>query len=643
MKQTLRLAILIMVFCPLSQLLSQSGTLQKSSNLWVAQPMQPAILDIGEAPNVSNHTTEWRPNAVNSRTDTEIFIGSTVYDLQTNSSMASRIITHPDGTISTIWTRGMDAAAGYPLRGTGYNYYDGNSWGADPTERLEEDLRTGWPCIGSTANGDEVIVNHVFQAPLRLHQLNRSIGGTAWSEMDLENAISGGVVWPRMAVGGVDSNSVHVIAITAPEAAGGSIYEGVDGHVLYYRSTDGGATYDIQDMIIPGLDSTALISGSADSYAIDARGETVVVAHFGQFDDVDIFKSTDNGETWEETTVFDFPLEKYVVDSGYSADDLPPYDSLVSPDPLAILTSDQSGAVIIDNNDMVHVFFGQMYVQDADLTDGGTTYYPATSGLAYWNESFGADSTEVIADVEDVNGNGILDVAAIDNIALYFKSLTSYPSVGVDNNNRLHLVYSGLMENLLNENANPTAQHNRHIYRMVRSNNGIWSTPEDLITEETVVEPDLFPAIETVFPSIARNVIQEGQIIYQVDFDPGLSVQGDMDETSVNFIVFQGYLPPAPPDPNGVNDFENSSVTDWQISPNPATDLINLKIDLNATAEVEMNIYNIMGQAITFENFGKQPTGKFTATLNLDKFPKGAYFVKIDVDGAIFSKKLLKN
>ncbi|MFT4762579.1 MAG: hypothetical protein ACI9XO_000728 [Paraglaciecola sp.] len=636
MKQTLLFTFLMMIGS-FSNLFGQSSTLQKSSNLWVAQPMQPAILDLGEEPNLSNHTLDVPQNAVSSRTDTEILIGTTVYDLQTNGSMASRIVTHANGTLSAIWTRGMEAASGYPMRGTGYNYFDGDSWGEDPTARLEESLRTGWPSIGSTADDNEVIINHVFQAPLQLHQLTNSIGGTAWSEMNVPNGTPAGVVWPRMAVGGDDGNSVHVIAITAPVVNDGTVYEGIDGHILYYRSTDGGATYDIQDMIIPGLDNTALVSGSADSYAIDAHGETVVVAHFGAFADVDVFKSLDNGETWTEMTVHDFPLDNYMIDSGYTVDDLPPYDSLISPSPLAILTSDQSGAVIIDNNDMVHAFFGQMYVQDEDLTDDGTTYFPATSGIAYWNESFGEDSIQVIADAEDVNGNGVLDIASIDNIALYFNSLTSYPSVGVDADNNLHLVYSAVMENFINDNANPNAQHNRHIYRMVRSSGGDWTTPEDLITEETVVEPDLFPAIETVFPSIARNVIGEGQIIYQVDFEPGLSVQGDMDETNVNFIAFIGTLPTV------INTFENTSVTDWQISPNPTTDLVNLKIEINATAEVQMTVFNLMGQAVSFEIFGKQPAGTFNETINMDKFPKGAYFVKIDVDGAMLSKKLLKN
>lgn len=111
-----------------------------------------------------------------------------------------------------------------------------------------------------------------------------------------------------------------------------------------------------------------------------------------------------------------------------------------------------------------------------------------------------------------------------------------------------------------------------------------------------------------------------------------------MDPAQLNFISFLGTLPTV-----GVNDFENSSVVEWQISPNPATDLINLKIDLNATAEIKLTIFNLMRQAVLFEKFGKQAAGTFTKTLNLDEFPKGAYFVKMNVDGAIFSKKLLKN
>lgn len=645
MKQHLQLTILLLLILPCSNINAQKNTLKKSPNLWVAQPMQKAVLDAETANTEAARPTTTLTNAASTRAETEVIIGNTTYDLQTNSTSATRLHNHGNGNLSAIWTQGFDAATGYPGRGTGYNHFDGTNWLTIPTERIEANIRTGWPSIRALGNGDEVIVNHIFQAPFRLHQLIGVPGGGGWDEADIPNATPAGIVWPRLATGGSDGNTIHVVGVTTPEANGGSIYEGVDGHLLYYRSTDGGMTYDIQDMIIPGLDQSAYSSGSVDNYAIDAQGETVVIAHFGQFADVDIFKSTDNGATWTETTVFDFPLDNYVVDSGYDASDLPPYDSLVSPDPLAILTSDESGAVVLDNNGEAHVFFGQMYVQDADLTDGGTTYYPGTSGLAYWNESYGEDSIRVIADVIDANGNGVLDVAGIADIALYFASLTSFPSAGVDGDNNIYLTYSALMEaeEFININATPNQQHARHIYTIASTDNGeTWTTPYDLINEEIATEPDLIPASEAVFPSVAKLVDDKVHIIYQLDFEPGLSVRGDMDPAGTNFISYIGF------DVSeygivGTEEEGESILNNWKISPNPTADIATLKVELTQPATVQMTIFNLMGQIVSSQNFGKQPAGNFTETVNLQQFPKGTYFVKMDVDGAIFTKKLVKN
>ena len=70
-------------------------------------------------------------------------IATTYYDQQTNASTQNRIYYFDDGTIGATLTWGMEPSS-YPDRGTGYNYFDGTSWLAFPTERIES-MRTGWP------------------------------------------------------------------------------------------------------------------------------------------------------------------------------------------------------------------------------------------------------------------------------------------------------------------------------------------------------------------------------------------------------------------------------------------------------------------------------------------------------------------
>ncbi len=100
-------------------------------------------------------------------------------------------------------------------------------------------------------------------------------------------------------------------------------------------------------------------------------------------DDSAIIKSSDNGNTWNATSFLDFPVDKYAPDAGIDLDNDGLMDSLYS--------TDGTGALLLDDNNMAHVFYGNMLLLDADLTDGNTSYFASTNGLMYWNENMGAD------------------------------------------------------------------------------------------------------------------------------------------------------------------------------------------------------------------------------------------------------------
>ena len=71
---------------------------------------------------------------------------------------------------------------------------------------------------------------------------------------------------------------------------------------------------------------------SGDVYAIDARGETVVIAYFDDWGDSFILKSDDNGDTWTRTTFLDVPVQKYAMDDGFDLDGNDTTDPLFSTD-----------------------------------------------------------------------------------------------------------------------------------------------------------------------------------------------------------------------------------------------------------------------------------------------------------------------
>ncbi len=66
----------------------------------------------------------------------EELIGYSYWDLQTNNSCQNRIYAYNDGDIGTTWNLGLTPYY-YSDRGTGYNYFDGESWLSFPTGRIE--------------------------------------------------------------------------------------------------------------------------------------------------------------------------------------------------------------------------------------------------------------------------------------------------------------------------------------------------------------------------------------------------------------------------------------------------------------------------------------------------------------------------
>ena len=89
----------------------------------------------------------------------EYIVGTSTYDLQTNNTVMDRILHHHDGTISVAWTRSSEFNTSWTDRGTGYNFYDGTAWGAQPTARLESS-RCGWPSMLATNSGKEIAIAH---------------------------------------------------------------------------------------------------------------------------------------------------------------------------------------------------------------------------------------------------------------------------------------------------------------------------------------------------------------------------------------------------------------------------------------------------------------------------------------------------
>ena len=544
-------------------------------------------------------------------------LGITQYDLQSNAAIDDRMAGNGDA-VSAAWTMSLDMTP-FEDRGTGYNFYDGEVWGEQPYERIEN-VRTGWPSINHLGDGREVVISHAgIDTPL--HMVRRDAGTGTWEDSDLPNyaVLDDGVttvgnLWPRAAVGGLNDEILHVICISTPIANGGAEYQGQDGALLYYRSMDSGDTWEMQTF--PELDSSNFVNMSADAYSIHAEGGVVAFAVFNDISDSFIMISDDAGDNWEYHILADFPVDLYEVNAGLP--DSLGYDFDGDGIAQEYFNSDGAGDVHVDVEGTVHCVYGGMYYADADTTDDGFSYFPGTNGLQYWREDFGPDSSVTIAYAYDIDESGGLDLE--DDIAAYFVNLAGIPSMSSDEDANLYVSYSAIMENY-----SSGLQNFRHVYVVNSEDNGnSWNTEE-----ACDLTPDVdFDGYEAMFASMPPRVDEYIELIYQRDFEPGLHIRGDEDPMDVNDIVHLR-VPIADLGECADIDFE-----DWvgleeafqagqvQLFPNPANTVVELVIDRPGAHEVR--VLDVEGR----EHMAWTTTG-LVEKLDVRTLPAGLYFVEL--------------
>ena len=220
---------------------------------------------------------EWKESATIKDVEAS-YIGNTYFDLQSNSSSQNRIFLYDDGKIGATFTYGMNYAA-FLDRGTGYNFFNGISWNPYPLQRIEND-RTGWPSYSPWGINGEINVAHYSSTSTGgLAIYGRTTKGSgAWSSNILHGPLTNAeLLWPRSTTAGIDNSVLHVIALTMPLANGGVIYQGQDGALVYSRSANGGQTWDIQNVIIPGMGSAFYTGFQGDTYEIVAKDNNIAI------------------------------------------------------------------------------------------------------------------------------------------------------------------------------------------------------------------------------------------------------------------------------------------------------------------------------------------------------------------------------
>jgi hypothetical protein len=569
--------------------------------------------------NVYNTTNRINPNPTPLAITT---LGTTGYQLQTNRSNRNGLVKNSDGTISAIWIFST-TTSGWADRGTGYAYYNGTTWSSAPTVRVET-VRTGWGEIAVTSSNKEHVIAH---SPPNLAYSNRPVKGTGvWTETTIPSAITQGNLWPRMTSGGANGTSLHSISLSAPTANSGAVFQGQDGALTYQRSTDDGVTWSTP--IIPTQhDSAAGYNGfGGDSYSIDSRGDVVAYTYGDFTTDWFLMKSTDNGATWTKTIIKDFPYANYT-------NQLTDTDTDGNIDTLWV--SDGSVDVVIDNNNMCHVFSGRQRFVNGDTTTTGS-YFPVTDGMYYWNENMVPGHPALITGVEDINGDQVLNLPTPQTTSdapfgAYQTGMVTHPSAGIDGNNRIILVYSSVIEGT----DNGTGHAYRNLYIMGSANGGnTWTTPLRFESDDYAeqVYCDMAPHnIGTTCVPVAWQqdlAIGTGFLTTQPDPQSGVA---DYDYECVSLSAIF----------TGINEQENNLFSVGNAFPNPFSGSTQLNITLNKASNVTTQIVNTLGQQVGETSSSNMSSGVHTILVDGSKLTSGVYFYTVRAGAFSVTKKLI--
>ncbi len=538
----------------------------------------------------------------------ETDLGVTKYDLQTNASLSNRFYMYPEGHMAHVWTIGLTPGS-YPDRGTGYNYYNGTNWQPAPTTRIETS-RTGWPSYAPAGMNGEAVIAHTATDLLYTKRDNRFSG--AWASTSIAGPPTTEPAWPRMTASGTDNQYLHYIVNSY------TAYNNQTTALMYSRSSDGGQTWDMVHQVFDDLGPDYYVDVNGDAYAMASKGNTVAFVVGDAWMDLVLMKSTDNGETWDKTVVWQHPYPMY--DFSWDTDTFYCVNNSISLD--------------IDKDGLVHVAFGVCKVQGN--SDQTYNYWPGVDGIVYWNENrptfsentmalcpYGYDGSELtdnynlIGWAQDVNGNGTLDIVG-DLISYRALGLSGMPNIHVDDDDNVYIAYSSITEGY--DNGTNTY---RHIWvRMAADKGERWSgTFTDLMADIVHIFD------EGIYPLLGNISDENIYIVYNTDPNPGLALNPGtaqhepIDNHQIYVVV--------PKDQLGVGISEKPAVQVSNPYPNPASDLVYLSVTTERNAPVQVTLTNLAGQNIRSYDFGNRTAGTHLLSINTSGLNHGFYLCTV--------------
>ena len=577
----------------------------------------------------------------------------TYYDLQSNQYVANRMVQWADGSVAVVATMSHENNQTASDRGTGYNFYDGSEWQDMPETRIES-FKTGWPSIAQWGENGEIVLAH---GNGHMQCFTRETAGQGeWQYMGALPDFPEGYpyaeypTWPRVVTCGDNHNIIIAVAVLQHSISS----DETDLQTVMWRSEDAqNWTISYGPLEQVGWDHNQF---SADDYCMAANGHTVALLYSGCLtNSVWMFKSTDDGLTWESTRVWENPYE------GREFDEEPAWgmeDTLFMP---------MNGAIVVDNNGVAHVALNTFEMwHSLENEPGYYTYWSGRTvdGIVYWNDTqeapmqspdgnphhaarlwwpdpenpgyahIVADSTRWIGYLpmyNDENGTMISfnnDMVYREEYHSKIYGLSGHPALSCDPYGNLACAFSSPITRRTNTAANQTEYYCRSIYvSYYNVDEGYWHQVEDDLTDDEV--DFMYMLTDNLFTISVLNTINGGEFWFGFQSDDEIGFYWGSGATqpagSENTIHVCKVIAPA--EYASVPENNDAQEAVYSIYPNPATNymVVNSAMDTDAT----VTIYNLVGQAV--KQFNKH-LGTGENTINID-LKSGVYFCTISANG----------
>ena len=589
------------------------------------------------------------------RTDGEL--DYTTYDWQSNAGPRTWTIQWPDGKVNFAYTVSSDGS--FSDRGTGIGTYDyeNDEW-IPLGGRIETD-RTGFGSIARYKENGIVIAAHTAN-DLRVYIVEDKDNMTPNSVQFSLNIGSDAYTHPAVMTSGANRDIIHMAAAKF-QGYEGDVYE----PIRYWRSSDGGLTWDKECVELPFLTAEYGINWGTNSYYWMETNEDnrLALVINNSWSDGMVVYSDDNGETWERKVFYHHPGPFTQFTADQMAFAYPRW------------TSAQWGM----GGELCMAYEWNGTNDVATSTSGG--YYPGLGGVAFWSESlpyhgetqpaYGVDPTNPMPPTP---GNPFI----MDSSYLYQDIFASWWLYS-DATHPMWDEYMGYLSPL-GEDEQPLAdpyeatewniedqtlhgtynsgicafpvlallpgcdgydmvavwsaldEHNtdgagNYYYKLFASYSGdggrTWERQKQLTADF------MYQLSESVYP---QAVVFGTTLVVaaQLDGATGTFVQGD--EPDGDDCYYQGFtfeLTDLFPNANvGVPEVNHN--THMSLYPNPATDQLNITLSQNA----DLVIYNIMGQKVM------SMEGHAGAnSINISSLNAGVYFISAGSDTQKFIVK----